>query len=112
MWADNHANDTQPRDADVDRAVARQFGARARQEAVAATRMATSTALATYPRGPPAHRKYAGRYPVLRALIDQLEAQAQQFAAPMPARLLKEAHFASANVARSRDAMGRSLRSR
>jgi Ca-activated chloride channel family protein len=34
-WADGHANDTQDRDADVDRAVARQYAARARQEAVA-----------------------------------------------------------------------------
>jgi hypothetical protein len=32
------------------------------------------------------------------------------FAAPMSAPSLKEAHFASANMARSRDAMGRSLR--
>ena len=33
-WADDAANDVQPRDTDVDRAVARQFAARARQEAV------------------------------------------------------------------------------
>jgi Ca-activated chloride channel homolog len=112
-WADNQANDTQPRDADVDRAVARQFAARARQEAVArnrtgdfegARRVLESTAKRI--------RKYAGRDPELRALVAALEGEIARFAAPMPAQLLKQVHFASANVARSRDLTGRACRSR
>ncbi len=112
-WADDAANDAQPRDADVDRAVARQFAARARQRAVADNRnrdydqaqwWLTSTAKRI--------RKYAGRDKELRALVAELEAEAQHFAAPMPAQLLKQVHFASANVARSRDVHGRACRSR
>ena len=48
-------------------------------------------------------RKYAGSDPELRALVAELEAEAQRFAAPMPAMVLKEAHFNASNMARSRD---------
>jgi hypothetical protein len=57
-------------------------------------------------------RKYAGRDAELRSLIAELEEETTRFAAPMQAHLLKEVHFASANVARSRDIMGRACRSR
>jgi Ca-activated chloride channel family protein len=112
-WADDRANDTQPRDADVDRAVARQYAARARQEAVAdnragdfdrARRVLVGTARRI--------RGYAGRDPVMRAMIAELEAQADEFAAPVAPRALKEVHFMSANMARSRDVTGRAMRSR
>jgi hypothetical protein len=46
----------------------------------------------------------------LMRIVDELEADMQQFAAPMTAPQLKEVHFASANMARSRDASGRSLK--
>ena len=55
-------------------------------------------------------RKYAFGDPELRDLAESLAGQGQTFAAPMPERSLKEVHFASANMARSRDAMGRSMR--
>ena len=55
-------------------------------------------------------RNYAGRDPELRALVGELESEGDTFAAPMPPMALKEAHFASANVARSRDSHGRSRR--
>jgi superfamily I DNA/RNA helicase len=42
----------------------------------------------------------------------ELERETARFAAPMAPRLLKEVHFASANVARSRDLLGRVCRSR
>jgi Ca-activated chloride channel family protein len=110
-YADDPTNDAQPRDRDVDRAVARQFAARARQEAVrhnrvhdfdAARRLLAGTA------------KRIGRYadgdPILRNLVQELQSEVDAFGVPLPERSLKEAHFASANLARSRDVMGRSLR--
>ena len=112
-WADDAANDLQVRDADVDRAVARQFAARARQEAVQYNRAgdfdrAGRVLEATAKR----IRRYAGRDPEMLRIVGDLEAEGQQVAAPMPAPMLKQMHFASANMARSRDAMGRSLKSR
>ncbi len=111
-WADNAENDAQPRDADVDRAVARQFAARARQDAVKRNR-AGDFEQARHVLGATAKRirGYAGRDPELRGLIAALEGETSLFAAPMEARMLKQVHFESANAARSRDAMGRSLRS-
>ena len=109
-WADDHANDAQPRDVDVDRAVARQFAARARQEAVAANRVGDFEAARRVLEGTAKRiRKYAGRDAPMRALIDELESETGRFAAPMSAPLLKQMHFASANVARSRDVTGPGL---
>jgi Mg-chelatase subunit ChlD len=110
-WADDAANDAQPRDADVDRVAARQFAARARQEAVKHNRHgdfeeAQWWLSATAKR----IRKYAGRDQELRALVAELEDEAQRFAAPMAPRALKEAHFSSHAMARSRDVTGRAMR--
>jgi hypothetical protein len=57
-------------------------------------------------------RDFGGRDPELRGLVGELAAEGDTFAAPMPALALKEAHFASANMARTRDAQGRSLKRR
>lgn len=113
LYADGAANDREPRDVEVDRAVATQFAARARQEAVRLNRLGDFAAarhvlVATAKR----IRGYAGRDPVLRGLIAELEGEVDTFTAPMSAMSLKEAHFASGNMARMRDAEGRSLRSR
>jgi Ca-activated chloride channel family protein len=110
-YADDLANDTQPRDADVDRAVARLFAARARQEAVQLNRAgdyerARRTLDATARR----IRQYAGRDPVMRDLIDQLGREKVTFAARMSEPHLKEAHVASYNQLLSRDDMGRSVK--
>jgi Ca-activated chloride channel family protein len=110
-YADHAANDAQPRDQEVDRAVARQFAARARQQAVKANRhgdfgeaqyglTATAKAIGVY----------AGRDPELRDIVAQLESEAQNFAAPMDAAMLKEAHFAASTMARSRDITGRAIK--
>jgi len=112
-WADDSANDTQPRDVDVDRAVARQFAARARQEAVTSNKNGDFDGARRVLEGTAKRiRRYAGRDQEMRALVAELEGEFDRFASPMPAALLKEAHFASANVARSRDVMGRACRSR
>ena len=110
-YADDRANDDQPRDHEVDRAVARLFAARARQEAVRRNRegdfRAARRALAATAER---IRRYAGRDPEMRSLIDALEGEEQVFAAPMAEHSRKQAHFASANLLRSRDASGRSVR--
>jgi hypothetical protein len=48
----------------------------------------------------------------MRALLHELESEAEQFHRPMAPALLKELHFASANMARSRDMSGRAMRNR
>jgi Ca-activated chloride channel family protein len=112
-YADNATNDSQPRDAAVDRAVAGQFVARARQEAVRLNRSgdyesARRALAATAKR----IRSYAGHDARLLELITELERETQVFAAPMPAMALKEAHYASSLLARTRDAAGRSMKQR
>jgi hypothetical protein len=110
-YADDRANDAQPRDPAVDRAVALVFAARARQEAVARNRggdfaSAGRVMAATARR----IRGYAGKDAELRELARVLEVEQGLYAAPMAESLRKEAHFASANVLRSRDAKGHSRR--
>lgn len=112
-WADDWTNDGQARDCEVDRAVARQFAARARQEAVLRNKLgdferARWVLDATAKR----IRGYAGRDAAMGDLVAELESEAQRLAAPMAAPLLKEMHFASANLARSRDVQGRSRKAR
>ena len=110
-YADDRANDDQPRDRDVDRAVARLFAARARQEAVGRNRQGDYAgarrildATASRIRG------YAGDDPALRDLLDTMVREETVYAAPMAEPARKQAHFASANALRSRDAAGRSVR--
>lgn len=110
-YADDRTNDTQPRDRDVDRAVARQFAARARQEAVLQNRRGDYLGSRRALESTAARiRKYASGDGELRGIAESLAAEAQVFAAPMAEPSLKEAYFASANLARSRDAMGRSVK--
>jgi Ca-activated chloride channel family protein len=110
-YADDAANDAQPRDADVDRAVANQFAARARQEAVRLNRAGDyATARKVLESTGRRIGSYAGADPELRGIVQALASEGDTFAAPMAPMALKEAHFASANLARTRDAMGRSKR--
>jgi hypothetical protein len=112
-WADNAANDAQPRDVDVDRAMARQFAARAREEAVARNRNGDFERARKAVMGVARRiRNCAGRDADMRRLVHELDAEAEQFNRPMAPAMLKEVHFASANVARSRDMSGRAMRRR
>jgi Mg-chelatase subunit ChlD len=112
-YSDDAACDAQPRDVSVDRAVAGRFAARARQAAVALNKSGrfaqASEELAGVGRR---IRQYAGTDAELNALADELEHQTLDYAAPMPAQALKQAHFASMNVSRGRDAMGSARRAR
>ena len=110
-YADDRANDAQPRDGDVDRAVARLFAARARQEAVRRNRMGDFEGAQRILRAT-AERigDYAGDDPEQRGLVDALARERVAFSAPMPEPRRKAMHFASANLLRSRDEDGRSVK--
>jgi Ca-activated chloride channel family protein len=110
-YADSRTNDLQERDAEVDRAVARVFAARARQDATRLNRggdfPAAQAALAAVAKR---IRSYAGRDPEMRALVAELELDASNLSAPMPAAALKEMHFRSYASAKMRMVDGKALR--
>ncbi|HEX8941289.1 MAG TPA: VWA domain-containing protein, partial [Candidatus Limnocylindrales bacterium] len=91
-YAPDAANDSQPRERDVDRAVARQFAALARQEAVALNRQGRFAEAAARLRAVAARiARYAGDDAELRAIVAELEGQERRFAAPMAELARKEA---------------------
>jgi Ca-activated chloride channel family protein len=110
-YADDRANDGQARDRDVDRAVARVFAARARQEAVGLNRRGDFTAARDVLKGT-ARRiaKYAGRDTELRAILAELEAELDRFDKPMLEMSLKMAYAQSSYLSRSRSAMGKAVK--
>jgi Ca-activated chloride channel family protein len=110
-YADDRTNDDQPRDREVDRAVARVFAARAREEAVGLNRLGDYRTARELLEGTAKRiRGYAGLDPELRAVADGLAQELAVYSAPMTESDRKRHHFASANVARSRDVQGRSVR--
>jgi hypothetical protein len=103
--------DAQPRDRDVDRAVARLYAARARMEAVHLNRLGEYTDARRALRGVARRiRAYAGSDAELRELAGQLIAEERAFSAPMAELDRKHAHFSSANLQRSRDPGGHAQR--
>ncbi len=102
-YADNRVNDLQDRDRDVDRAVARIFASKARQEAIGRNRagdfQGAKEALSSVARR---IRDYAGRDAQLREIVAELDLESDQMAAPMAELARKQAFFASANMARMR----------
>ncbi|HYK94542.1 MAG TPA: VWA domain-containing protein [Candidatus Dormibacteraeota bacterium] len=110
-YADDPTNDTQDRDRTVDRAVAKLFAARARQDAVKLNRLGDFREARLEIRGV-AERiaGYAGRDPELRALIQGLRDEERQFSAPMQAMELKVAHAQASYALRSRAPDGRANR--
>jgi len=111
QYADDRANDVQPRDRSVDRRFAALFAARARQEAVKLNRLGDYREAVKELREV-AHkiRFYAGQDPELNALAAALLAEEVRWAAPAPEALRKVA-FASANYSmRSRGPEGKAGR--
>jgi Ca-activated chloride channel family protein len=111
QYADPRTNDLQPRDVDVDRAVARVFAARARQEATGLNRggefgAARAALLSVSKR----IRGYAGTDSEMRAIVAELERDAAEVAAPMAAASLKQMHFRGYATAKMRSADGKALR--
>jgi Ca-activated chloride channel homolog len=110
-YADDPANDRQARDLEVDRAVARQFAARARQEALQRNRNGDFEGARRVLDGTRARIEgYAGDDPAMRSLLGTLAEEEVVYAAPMAEPSRKRLHFASANLLRSRDGSGRSIR--
>ena len=110
-YADDRTNDLQARDRDVDRAVARIFAARARQEAIGRNRSGDYQGAREALRGVSRRiRDYAGRDPVLREIVGELDLESDQMAAPMAEMSRKQAFFASANLARMRTYDGKATK--
>ncbi len=103
--------DAQPRDREVDRAVARIYAARARMEAVHLNRLGEYRDARHALRGV-ARRiaGYAGSDTELKELAAQLIAEEAAFSAPMAELDRKSTHFTSANIQRSRDQTGQARR--
>jgi hypothetical protein len=110
-YADDRANDAQPRDRVVDRLVAGIFAARARQRAVERNRQGDYQAASDDLKATAKMvRGYAGSDPELRAIADGLVEEAERFGQVMPERSRKAAYAFSANLMRSRDTQGRARR--
>ncbi len=110
-YADDRANDHQERDRVVDRAVARIFAARARQEAVGRNRHgdydgARHLVEATARR----IRGYAGRDPELRTIIGELQGELQELVSPMMEMDRKVMYAQSAYAMNSRMADGKATK--
>lgn len=112
IYADHAENDAQPRDREVDRAVARLFAERAKQEAVRLNREGrydeAQRALDGV-RGRVA--AYAGNDPGLGAIVAELTLARPAYAAAMPEMQRKDAYYRSYLASRSRMADGTSQRS-
>lgn len=110
-FADDRTNDNQERDRSVDRAVARLFANRARQGAVKLNRLGEF-----YEARLELHEVaeriagYAGRDPELRAILAEVQAEEDRFAAPMPEMSRKAAHAQASYALRSRAPDGRANR--
>jgi Ca-activated chloride channel family protein len=111
QYADDRTNDLQPRDRDVDRAVARRYAARARQEALDLNRRGSFDSAAQRLQAVADRiRGYAGGDDELLRIARALDGERASFAAPMAAFAMKEAHFRSSYEMRGRDIRGRAQR--
>src|SRR4051794_8571777 len=110
-YAGDRENDVQPRERDVDRAVAGLFAARARQEAIRLNRAGDFDGAQRVLRATRARiEAYAGEDPDIRAVLRTLDEEQVVYAAPMAEAMRKQAYYSSANALRSRDFQGRSVR--
>ncbi len=110
-YADNRVNDLQERDREVDRAVARIFAARARQEAIGRNRAGDYRGARETLSGVARRiRDYAGRDHDLREIVAELERETDMMSAPMAEPSRKQAFFASANAARMRTFDGKATK--
>jgi hypothetical protein len=110
-YSTDQANDIQDRDREVDRAVARTFASRARQEAVARNRAGDFKGAQQAIAGTARRiRKYAGRDSELRAIVDGLELEEPSFLRVMPEASRKMAYAASAYAMNSRSPDGKAMK--
>lgn len=111
QYADDRANDGQPRDRSVDRRVAALFAARASQEAVKLNRFGDYRKAAKELREVADRiRGYAGNDPDLNALAKRLRVEEARWAAPAPEMERKAAYASASYSMRSRSLDGRAER--
>jgi Ca-activated chloride channel family protein len=110
-YADDRQNDLQPRDRDVDRAVARTFAARVRIEALDLNRRGMFREAAGRLEAVAKRiRQYAGTDTEILQIVAELETDRPAMAAPIAPMVAKAAFFASQNVQRSRSPEGKAQR--
>jgi hypothetical protein len=110
-YADDRTNDIQPRDQGVDRAVARTFAARVRQEAAELNRSGRFVeAQDRLRRVSRRIQSYAGNDPEMTRIVASLNAEEQIWAAPMAPADRKTRYFAASAMLASRDVSGRAQR--
>ncbi len=103
--------DAQPRAVEVDRAVAAQYAALARREALALNRQgAFERASAVLARCRERTSTYAGEDPELRRIVNELALHGEQFAQTTTAFFRKRIFSSSSNTSRSRGVSSASLR--
>lgn len=111
QYADDRANDGQPRDAEVDRVTAGIYAARARQAAVRLNRMGDYDGAREALRATARKiRHYAGDDPELQRIVSELRAESERFHHVMEERVRKEHYAMSGYALRSRDLEGKALR--
>ena len=110
-YAGHDANDTQPRNVVVDRAVAKLYAANTSAEALALNRAGQLERAADRLKAT-ARRiaQYAGNDAELKAIVESLRQRDELYAAPMTAAAAKHEHFAYISTARMRAADGKAKR--
>ncbi len=110
-YADNLANDGQPRDREVDRAVARAYADRALRDVVAFNRRGDLDEARHLLRAVAKRiRGYAGRDEILRGIVDELEREAERWSV-MQAEGTRKMRFADSSYSmKSRMAAGAPMR--
>lgn len=110
-YTDHPANDAQPRNVIVDRAVATLYAAQAAAEALELNRAGRFDEAAARLRATARRiKQYAGNDPELRAIIESLRERDVIYAQPMMAATSKAEYYASMNVSKMRDHSGKARR--
>jgi Ca-activated chloride channel homolog len=110
-FADHQANDGQPRDTRVDRAVAEIYAARAREEALSLNRAERfEEARAVLHRTAERIRQYAGDDRVLIAFVEELFSEEEHYRSRMSSMEWKGRYYTTRHLMTSRDPEGKARR--
>ena len=110
-FADHHANDTQTRNVEVDRAVATLYAAAATAEALELNRAGRFEEAAARLKATARRiEQYAGQDPELRAIVESLRERNIVYSRAMAPMALKSEFYASTNLSRVRPASGKARR--
>lgn len=110
-YADHAANDAQPRNVVVDRAVAKLYAAQAAAEALQLNRAGRFEEAAARLKATARRiERYAGHDRELRSILKSLLEKDEVYARPLMASFSKAEHYASSNTMNMRDAAGKALR--